>query len=374
MKAADLGLAGLADAGRAPGGEVETPAAGSRHEHDAGVASPAELLVRERLLARREQLARFAGERREQRLVELLRRVDGALSAIEVGEWGVCSVCHEHMSEENLRGDPLVTVCIECLSVEQRRALERDLQSAALVQRSFLPPPASAFDGWRLAFHWEPHGSVSGDHVDLVRPGAPGEPLHLLLGDVMGKGLAASLLQSHLHALFRALAVPGVPLGELLGRVNRLFWEATGGARYATMVGLRLHPDGRVEMANAGHPRPLLADGRGVRPVEGSGLPLGLFAGAEYASRELQLADGDTLLLYTDGWTEAMAPATTSTGEPCCDEEYGIGRASAALRRAARAEPADVVAALRADLAGYLGDVPTQDDITLLAVRRGTAA
>ena len=110
MKSADLGLAGLVEAGLAPGAEVETAPAGPRHEHAPGAPSPAELLVRERLLARREQLARFAGERREQRLVELLRRVDGALSAIEVGEWGVCAVCHEHMSEENLRGDPLVKI------------------------------------------------------------------------------------------------------------------------------------------------------------------------------------------------------------------------------------------------------------------------
>ena len=344
------------------------------HAHPPGAPTPAELVVRDRLLARREHLARLAGERREQRLVELLRRVDGALAAIDVGHWGVCSVCHEHLSEEAaLRGDPLVTVCLECLSVEERRALERDLQAAALVQRSFLPGRSQAFAGWELAFHWEPHGSVSGDHVDLVRPAGPGEPLHLLLGDVMGKGVAASLLQSHLHALFRALALPVVPLREVLERVNRLFWEATGGSRYATMVALRLHPDGRVEMANAGHPRPLLADSRGVRPVEGSGLPLGLFAGAEYASRELRLGDADTLLLYTDGWTEATAPASTSDGETCCDEEYGIGRAAAALRRAARSAPSDVLAALRADLASYLGAVPVQDDITLLVARRSAA-
>jgi sigma-B regulation protein RsbU (phosphoserine phosphatase) len=107
-----------------------------------------------------------------------------------------------------------------------------------------------------------------------------------------------------------------------------------------------------------------------VRPVEGSDLPLGLFAGAEYSSRELPLAPGDTLLLYTDGWTEAMAPARSASGEPCCDEEYGIGRAAAALRRAARSAPAEVIAACRADLAAFLGEIPRQDDLTLLAVRR----
>jgi sigma-B regulation protein RsbU (phosphoserine phosphatase) len=333
--------------------------------HLRAVPTEAELHVRERLVDRRRRLATLAGERREQRLVELLRRVDGALAAIDVGEWGVCTVCHEHLNEESLRGDPLVTVCLECLSIEERRALERDLQAAARVQRSLLPAPMAPHDGWDLAFHWEPRGAVSGDYVDLVRPASSGEPSSLLLGDVMGKGVAASLLQSHLHALFRALAGPALPLGELLGRVNRLFWEATNGSSYATLIAMRLHPDGRVEMANAGHPRPLLADRRGVRPVEGSGLPLGLFAAAGYDSRELRLAAGETLLLYTDGWTEATA------GELGADEEYGIGRAAAALRRASRSSPTELIAACREDLTEFLGAAPSQDDVTLLAVRRG---
>jgi sigma-B regulation protein RsbU (phosphoserine phosphatase) len=316
--------------------------------------------VRERLLARREQLASLAGERREQRLVDLLRRVDGALAALDVGEWGICAVCHDHMNEERLANDPLVSVCIDCLSEEERRALERDLEAAARVQRALLPPSQLRHDGWELAFLWEPRGAVSGDHVDLVRPRAGDEPLHLLLGDVVGKGVAASLLQSHLHALFRALASPELPLGELLERANRIFFEATGGTSYATLVAARLHDDGRAELANAGHPRPLLADERGVRPVEGAGLPLGLFADATYSSRELTLGEGETLLLYTDGWTEATRG----------DEEFGIGRAAAALRRARRLAPAELVATCRRELEAFLAGDPRADDLTLLALRR----
>ncbi len=202
---------------------------------------------------------------------------------------------------------------------------------------------------------------MSGDHVDLLRPQRDDEPLHLLLGDVVGKGVAASLLQSHLHALFRALAAPDLPLGELLARVNRIFFEATTGTSYATMVAARLHPEGRVELANAGHPRPLLADARGVRPVEGAGLPLGLFAGGGYESRELSLRGGETLVVYTDGWTEATA------GD---DEEFGIGRAAAALRRAARLPPDQVVAACRREMEAFLDGRPRTDDLTLLALRR----
>lgn len=320
--------------------------------------------VRERLAGRRERLAALAARRPEQGLLALLRQVDEALSAAEVEHWLTCRVCHEPLTAETLLVDPLVTVCLECLSLDERRALERDLEGAARVQRALLPPPRLAHDGWEAAYHWQPRGAVSGDHVDLLVPRAGDAPLHLLLGDVVGKGVAASLLQAHLHALFRALAAPDLPLEELLARANRLFHDATTGASYATLVAARLHVDGRVELANAGHPRPLLADARGTRPVEGAGMPLGLFAQAEYQTRELWLREGETLLLYTDGWSEAMRD----------DEEYGVGRGAAALRRARALAPHEVVAACRDDVRAFLGDAPPGDDLTLLALRRTPAS
>jgi len=322
----------------------------------------AEAIVREQLLERRARLAGLAPDGvRTERLVELLRRVDAALSELEIGRWNLCAVCHEPVADERLAtSDPLVRVCLECLSTDERRALERDLEAAARVQRALLPPRELRHDGWELAYLWEPRGAVSGDHVDLVRSERADEPLHLLVGDVAGKGVAASLLQSHLHALFRALVSADSGPAALVERANRQFAQATAAANYATLAALRLHADGRVELANAGHPRPLLADRRGVRPVEGAGLPLGLFAGAAYADRELRLAPGDTLLLYSDGWTEAERDG----------EEYGIGRAAAALRRAAGGTAAGLLAACRADLDAFLGGAPRGDDLTLVALRR----
>jgi sigma-B regulation protein RsbU (phosphoserine phosphatase) len=327
--------------------------------------SEVEERVRHELAQRRDQLARLVERRSESRLVELLRRVDGALAEVDLGIWGRCAVCHEavHDIAQLESGDPLVSVCLECLTGEERQALERDLEAAARVQRALLPPPRLSHGGWEMAYLWQPRGAVSGDHVDLVRAGGEGDPLLLLFGDVAGKGVAASLLQSHLHGLFHALASPEAPLGELLARANRLFFAATAAASYATMALLRLHADGRVEIANAGHTRPLLADARGVRPIEGGGLPLGLFGEATYEARALPLGAGETLLLYTDGWTEA------AVGE----EEFGIGRAAAALRRAARLDPAELVAACRREMEEFLAGAPRGDDLTLLALRRAPA-
>lgn len=284
-----------------------------------------------------------------------------AFSVSASASWGTCTRCHDAISRPPLAAGALMKVCFECLTVAERQALERDLTSAAHVQRALLPAPTTALLGWEVAYHWQPLGVVSGDHVDVLLPGRAGEPLHLLLGDVAGKGVAASLLQAHLHALFRALAPTDLSLCALLGRANELFNAATTAASYATLAALRLFADGRVELANAGHPRPLLADARGVRPVEGADLPLGLLASAAYKTRELTLSAGETLLLYSDGWTEAANAA---------DEEYGIGRAAASFRRAARLPLPELLAACRADLAEFLGGAPLGDDLSLLAVRR----
>jgi len=324
------------------------------------VTAPATLLesVRDELIDRRDRLAGLAVTVRESQLVDLLRQVDSALERLDGGSWGRCAVCLGTVEEERLAADPLLTVCLECLSPAERKALERDLETAAQVQAALLPPRRLAHAGWEVALLWEPLGPVSGDHYDLLKPSREEDPLHLVVGDASGKGVSASLVQSHLHALLRALA--DLPLAALLARANRLLCEVTLPAHYATLLAARLYCGGRVEIANAGHPRPLLADRRGVRPVEGGGLPLGLFCEAEYAPRDVQLAPGDTLLLYTDGWTEAATD----------DEEYGIGRAAAVLRRVKDHPLPDLLAACRADMEDFLGGAPRVDDLTLSALRR----
>lgn len=321
--------------------------------------------VRDELVERRERLASLAVTVRESQLVELLRQVDSALERLDGGTWGRCQACLGSVESDRLAADPLLTICLGCLSESERRALERDLETAARVQAALLPPRQLAHDGWEVALLWEPLGPVSGDHYDLLRPNREDDPLHVVVGDVAGKGVAASLLQSHLHALLRALAAPELPLAALLARANRLLCEVTLPAMYATLLAARLHRDGRVELASAGHPRPLLADRRGVRPVEGAGLPLGLFCEAGYATRDLRLAPGDTLLFYTDGWTEA---ATERQGE------YGIGRAAAALRRVRDRPLAELLAVCRSGMEEFLNGEPRSDDLTLLALRRTGSA
>ena len=319
------------------------------------------------LATRRDRLAELVGGtggtggNPQERLVELLRRVDSALDAGEAGlrlARPLCAVCGEIVTVGELDGERAIRVCLDCLTPEERRGLEKDLEKAAEVQRALLPPRRFAQDGWEVAWLWEPLGVVSGDHIDLLPPRGPGEATHLIFGDVAGKGVAASLLQSLLYALFRGLAE--APVTELLAQANRRFCAATTTASYATLIALCLHPEGRLELANAGHLRPLYADRRGVRPIEGSGFPLGLFCEAAYTGHEVQVGTGDSVLLYSDGWTEAAVG----------DEEFGIGRAAAALRRHAELPLPQLLTACRQDMESFLAGAPRVDDLSLVVLRR----
>jgi sigma-B regulation protein RsbU (phosphoserine phosphatase) len=322
--------------------------------------TPAEAVLRDELEDRRTRLEAALAESNRSDLADLLHQLDDALSRLGTDAWGVCESCHGEIEEERLAADPLVRVCLQCLNPTQRRDLERDLRTAAQVQSALLPPATLSRCGWEAAYLWEPLGPVSGDHIDMPPTDDPDGPIHLFLGDVAGKGIAASLLQSQLHALFRAAEVPGLDLRDLVTRVNRLFCNAIGPQAYATMVATRLYSDGKVQWINAGHPPPFLIDMDGARELGGHDLPLGMFCDTPFVQREVELKPGDTLVLYTDGWTEA----------PCGLEEYGRQRAAQVLAEHAGDSLDELLQAGKRDMLAFIGDGQRIDDFSLVALRR----
>jgi len=293
-------------------------------------------------------------------LVRLLREVDGALDRLDHGSFGLCDACHDPIEPERLLVDPFLRTCLDHLSPAEQRALEHDLGLAAQVQDALLPRPESQVPGFDVAFHSDPAGAVSGDYFDLIRP-APGRHETLfLLGDVAGKGVAAAMLGSRLHAIFRSLAGVGLPVDELIGRANAIFCGNILSAHYATLVCVAADTEGRVTWGNAGHLPVLAAMGGTVRELGRTGLPLGLFCATAYTSERLQLARGDTLLFYTDGLSEARNRA---------NDDYGMERIQRLLERHRRADARAVVTACVEDLRTFREGAPHTDDVTLLAAR-----
>ncbi len=294
-------------------------------------------------------------------LGRLLQEVDAALGRLDAGTFGVCDVCHDSVEIDRLLGDPLTRTCLDHLSAAERRALEQDLDLAARLQSSLLPKQDLAAGGFQAAYHYEPASTVSGDYCDVVPPEDGRDGLYFLLGDVSGKGVAASMLMASLRGTVRTLIGTDLPVNGLVERANRLFCESVAASHFATLVCGRASKAGRIEVCNAGHCPPLIVRGGKVEPLQATGLPVGLFCASEYTVTEAQLAPGDLMLLYTDGLTEASDGGGS---------EYGDERLTRVVRDRHALPPRDLIRACLADLAAFRGRSPKSDDLTLLAIRR----
>ncbi len=316
-------------------------------------------VLRNQLVDRREKLeqaARSLG--RTDDVAHLLREVDAALARMDTNTFGVCETCGDPVEADRLLADPLTRFCLDHLTPGEQRALQKDLDLASRIQRELLPKPDLRYDGWEIAYYYQPAGPVSGDFCDLIH-GERGE-LYFVIGDVAGKGIAAALLMSHLSAMLRTLISLDLPLDDLMERASRVFCESTLPTAYATLVCGRASSSGEVHICNAGHPPPLHITAGGVARIDATGLPIGMFSSGHFTSRAVRLAPGDTLLLYTDGLLEAQNAAGM---------EYGLDRLCA-LAAAQRRPSQAMVDACRRDLASFRDVRTAADDLTILAVSR----
>ena len=304
--------------------------------------------------------AAMASRPSDHSVATLLSEVDAALERMRDGSFGICEECHDTVEQERLLADPLVRLCLDHLSERERRALEQDLELASRVQRALLPPHNISAGGWRLHYCYEPAGIVSGDYCDVIHDGAQGD-LFFALGDVSGKGVAASLLMTQLHGIFRSLVNSGLTLDEIVARASRLFCESTTAGQYATLVCGLASASGAIELCNAGHlPVFLLRDGE-VRSLEANGMPLGMFGAGIYPAEKTKLRSGESLVLYTDGLTESMDASRA---------EFGIARLGKFLNGRHTLEPEALTAACLAEVTEFSRGLRQYDDRTILVLRR----
>jgi sigma-B regulation protein RsbU (phosphoserine phosphatase) len=198
---------------------------------------------------------------------------------------------------------------------------------------------------------------VSGDYCDLYPWGGS---LFFMLGDVSGKGVAASMRMAQLHALFRSLIGMGLPLAQIVIEINRFLCDSALAGQYATLVCGRANADGAIELFNAGH-LPVIALQRGqVQLLESTALPVGMFRDAAFVPAHVQLSGDDMLFLFTDGVSEAVG----------ADGEYGVDRIARLIGAMSPDCAAGVISACLEDLRRFAGRNPGMDDVTLLAMRR----
>jgi sigma-B regulation protein RsbU (phosphoserine phosphatase) len=319
-----------------------------------------DLVMREQLELRRKRVAAaISSSAPDPHLAGLLREVDAALERFESGTYGICEVCHDTVEAARLIANPLERFCLDHLNADERQALEDDLNLASQIQRGLLPGHDLRVDGWHFDYCYEPAGPVSGDYIDIIQTN--GTDLYFALGDVSGKGVAASMLMAKLHAVLRSLIPLGLGVDQLTERASRLFGESTLPGQYATLICGRASKDGEIVLCNAGHPPALFSHHGEIEPISATGLPLGMFLNQKFNIERRKLQSGDTLLLYTDGIPEALNSK---------DEEYGMSRLIDVATASRSLPPQKLVETCLADVATFRLGGARADDTAILGIRR----
>ena len=244
----------------------------------------------------------------------------------------------------------------------ERKRLEREVQIAREVQMALLPEHLPEVPGCELHGGNSPSRGVSGDLFKVVER-TPGREYALFLADVSGKGIGAALLTASLEALMAAQIELGTPPEQACGLVSRLLFERTPPEKFATgFLGLFDAGSGVLRYASAGHNPGLLVHGDGTTAwLQATGMPLGLMPVGGYTAAEITLTAGDTVVLYTDGITEANNPE---------DEEFGEQRLETVCAANRHLPPRELAAALDRELDAFAQGVPYADDRTLVILRK----
>ena len=243
----------------------------------------------------------------------------------------------------------------------QRERMERELELATEIQQRFQPSAPPQVEGYEFQGISFSCYEIGGDYYDFIRK--PDGKMVVALGDVSGKGTAAALLMSSLHAAIHAQVVAAGDLSDTITSVNDYLAENTPANRFVTLFAAELDPaTGKLVYINAGHNPPLVGKNDGsVAQLGSGGLPLGIMAGAQYESGELQLNPGEALVVYSDGVSEAVNLK---------EEEFGIERLTEVVRKNVNASAAGIRDKVESALSTFTETAPANDDITLVIVKR----
>ena len=244
----------------------------------------------------------------------------------------------------------------------ERRLLEEELKLARQIQVGLLPSKLPEVPGYDFHGGNVPSRGVSGDYFKVEGRNEDREFV-MMIADVSGKGIGASLLTASLEALAAGPIEVGQGAEDICTKICRRLFHRTPPAKYATMILGILDPStNTLTYTNAGHNPALVvhADGS-VEQLGPTGMPIGLMEVGNYSEAQIEMQPGDTLVLYTDGITEAENPAA---------EEYGMDRLIEASRNFRHQPLAEMSKGIQADLDQFANGIPYADDRTLVLARR----
>jgi serine phosphatase RsbU (regulator of sigma subunit)/pSer/pThr/pTyr-binding forkhead associated (FHA) protein len=240
---------------------------------------------------------------------------------------------------------------------QEKARVEHELEIAWAIQQALMPKPSRDGRFFQAYGTSVPCRAIGGDFFDYID--VPGNAFGFIVGDVAGKGAPAALLETATLGMFGAEADERTSAAEVIARVNRGILRRAIEATYLTAFYGILAADGRFVFCNAGHNPPLHVSRSGISQLTTGGTVVGLFADAHYEEGSVVLEPGDTVVVFSDGVTEARNPRHV---------EFGDDRLIATVSKHHGEPPQVLVAAVLAELRAFCGDAVQYDDVTLLAV------
>ena len=248
----------------------------------------------------------------------------------------------------------------ELTSIKGDLAVAREIQQAILPR--IFPPFPEETASMDIAASMNAAKDVGGDFYDFFR--IDKDRIGFTIADVSGKGVPAAIFMAVARTLIRATGIRGVSPAECITYSNSLLSQESVNYMFVTVFyGIYNIRTGEVTYANAGHNPPYLvrADGSVEMLPLSKDIVAGAFDDFQYSQESLQLEPGDTLLLYTDGVTEAINTE---------DKEYGEGRLEKQLAQCSNLSCQEIIDKVKEDVKAFAGEAEQSDDITLFALKR----
>ena len=296
----------------------------------------------------------------EKAIQEELVVLNDVLKKAENNTIGLCEVCNEYIETSRLEMDYKACVCLEHLSGEERTTLENDLELSAKVQQALLPHVLPKIHNVEIAAYSQPARIVGGDYFDFLRFKDGSHAI--VIADVMGKGMPASMLMASLQASLRIIAPESAEPSEVVSRLNHLFCHNIRLTNFVTLFLAKYNEQTRsLTYCNAGHNPPIILKSDGaINSLEPTGAAIGLIEQTVFEQRSVVAEVGDRILLYTDGVVESFDQQKKMFGQERL-EEY--------LRLSSQKSAQQIIDGLKEVVQKFSGVHTPADDTTIIAMR-----
>jgi len=248
------------------------------------------------------------------------------------------------------------------VTAREKEAIAKELEIAAQLQEKALPRSMPDVPGLEVAARSFPAKAVGGDYYDFVYPGE--DKVGFVIADAAGKGFPGSLYMSNSRSIFRVISLTETSPSVMLRKTNDyIAGDPTQEGMFITYIfGVYDGKTRKLTYSNAGHFPPLLYNTRSktFKPLNAGGMPIGIMGGADFPEETVEFAQGDILILYTDGIIEAMNLQ---------NEMFGAEKLEQVIRDHASEPSKTIIDHIGSQIAGFVGEAPQHDDMTVVVVK-----